>query len=138
MKSIHRCDHIGIYTNHAERLVDFYTSKLAFKKVKEENLDRTIFKQIFGVAADCRFIKLRSDSIMLEIFEPITGRARRSLRNSIGINHWGYCVDDREKFVQKLRRQKVPVIEIERNGHRVYFVADPDGNRIEIRKCIAQ
>jgi catechol 2,3-dioxygenase-like lactoylglutathione lyase family enzyme len=138
MKNIHRCDHIGIYTNQAARLVDFYTSKLAFKRAKEETLDKTLFKQIFGVATDCRFIKLISDSVILEIFEPITDRAHSALRNSIGINHWGYCVEDREEFVQRLKNQKVTVIEIKRNDHRAYFVADPDGNRIEIRECIAQ
>lgn len=138
MNNIHRCDHIGIYTNHADRLVDFYTSKLAFRKLKEETLDKTLFKQIFDVAVDCRFIRLISDGVMLEIFEPITDRAHRGIRNSVGINHWGYCVQDREKFVQRLKNQAVTVIEIKRNEHRVYFVTDPDGNRIEIRECAAQ
>jgi len=135
MKSNHRCDHIGLYTNHSKKLVNFYTEKLAFKKIKDEKLERPIFEQIFGIAADCRFIRLISDGVMLEIFEPITRRARECIRNSIGINHWGYCVENREKFVRRLRKQRVSVIEIKRNDHMVYFVADPDGNRIEIREC---
>jgi len=135
MKSNHRCDHIGLYTNHSKKLVDFYTKKLAFKKIKEEKLERSIFEQIFGIAVDCHFIRLMSDSVMLEIFQPIARRARECIRNNVGINHWGYCVDNRELFVRRLRKQRVPVIEIKRKDHLVYFVADPDGNRIEIREC---
>lgn len=135
MKSNHRCAHIGVYTNHSKKLVDFYTKKLRFRKIKEETLEMPILEQIFGVSADCLFVRLISDSTMLEIFQPITRRARKCLRNSIGINHWGYCVDNREKFVQRLRKQSVHVIEIKRRDHSVYFVADPDGNRIEIREC---
>lgn len=135
MKSNHGCDHIGLYTNNSKKLVNFYTKNLAFKKVKEDILERSIFEQIFGIAADCHFVRLVSGSVMLEIFQPTKRRARRVIRNSIGINHWGYCVGNREKFVRRLRNQRIPIIEIERKDHLVYFVADPDGNRIEIREC---
>ncbi len=135
MKKIHKCDHIGLYTNNAKRLVNFYTKKLAFKKTKEEILDKSIFKEIFGISADCRFIRLVSDNIMLEIFEPINRSPYKNIKNSIGYNHWGYCVKDRKKFVQQLRKKRVKIIEIRRNDHIVYFVIDPDENRIEIRDC---
>ncbi len=134
-RNIYQCDHIGLYTNNAEKLVNFYTKNLAFKKVKEERLGKSIFKKIFGIPVDCHFIRLASDNILLEIFEPTKGRASKKMKNSIGLNHWGYCVGNKKRFVQLLRRRRVKVIEIIRNGHEVYFVTDPDGNRIEIRDC---
>ena len=119
-ENIYNCDHIGLYTNRAKKLVNFYTNKLMFKKVKEEILSKSIFKKIFGIPVDCHFIRLISDNIMLEIFEPIAKLASKRLRNSVGLNHWGYCVDDRKRFVQRLRRRRVKVTEIKRNNHIVH------------------
>jgi catechol 2,3-dioxygenase-like lactoylglutathione lyase family enzyme len=138
------CDHIGILTNNASKLADFYIHKLGFKKEKQEILPASLAKPIFGISSDCQFIRLasakidsarsslRSKGIKIEIFQP------RSLCFSDklmvrGYNHWGFCVNDKKKFCQELKRKKVRIIEAKRNGHSVYFIKDPDGNRIEIR-----
>jgi len=127
------CDHIGFFTLDADSLQRFYTDKLGFELKDESLLDRAIVKTIFGMATDCRFIKLQRNGFMLEIFEPLSAEARESIECAAGLNHWGYCVDDRTAFVEKQKANGIPVTEIERNGRTVYFLADPDGNRIEIR-----
>lgn len=132
---IHTCDHIGIFTNNSKKLANFYTKKLGFKKSKEEILDKSIFRTIFDIADDCKFIRLLSGNIMVEIFEPVSTRVHKGIKNIRGYNHWGYCVADKEKSVQKLRRKRVKIIQVKRNDHVVYFITDPDGNRIEIREC---
>jgi catechol 2,3-dioxygenase-like lactoylglutathione lyase family enzyme len=134
-KIIQACDHIGLYTNNSKKLEKFYLKILGFKKEKEEILPKSIFKLIFGIPTDCRFIRLYADNMKLEIFEPISTPAKKRVANIASINHWGFCVEDRKKFVQKLKIKKVKIIEVKRNGHTVYFVTDPDGNRIEIREC---
>ncbi|MCK4251524.1 VOC family protein [candidate division WOR-3 bacterium] len=128
------CDHIGIFTNDSKKLEDFYIKALGFKKEKESILSKQIVKSIFGTSSDCKFIKLVSGNMMIEIFEPISSRLRKKFNNIVGLNHWGYCVGDRKKFVKKLRQKKVNIIEIKRNDHIIYFITDPDGNRIEIRE----
>lgn len=131
-KQPYACDHIGIFTYRADRLVKFYTGKLGFALVKDDVLPRTMTKAIFNVARDCRFIKLAAGNLALEIFEPVGDKAKPGAPGAAGFNHFGLQVGDRKKFVAGLRRKKVRIIDVRRNGRSVYFIADPDGNRIEI------
>ena len=133
---IHICDHIGILTNDAQRLIRFYTHKLDFKKIKEDILDASTFGTLFGFRVSTRFIRLSTDGLMLELFEPLEKKASSNTVTSTGLNHFGYCVRNRLNYVKLLHKKKVNIIEIKRNGHTVYFVTDPDGNRIEIRECV--
>ncbi len=128
------CDHIGICTNQAERMVKFYIDKFGFQKSKEEILERSIAKPIFGLNSTFKFIRLTSGSVMIEIFEPMSVPAKRQKNIIAGYHHWGCCVSNRLEFVQALKRKKVKIIEVKRNSHIVYFVRDPDGNMIEIRE----
>lgn len=132
---LHQCDHIGILTNNAHALQFFYTEKLNFTYEREEILNGSVFEHIFGVSMDCRFIRLTTGEFMIELFEPLDAKARPRTAEVAGLNHFGYCVKNREDFVNQLRTKDVNVIEVKRNGHIVYFVCDPDGNRIEIREC---
>ena len=129
------CDHIGLFTENAARLKEFYEDILGFRVKHESTLPMSTVERIFGVKCDCRFIKLFKNDFMLEIFEPLSTNLGKRVANSVGINHWGYCVDNRESVVEELRESGVHVIEVERNGHSVYFITDPDENRIEIREC---
>lgn len=129
------CDHIGLFTDNATRLKEFYVDMLGFSVMHESVLPMSTVEEIFGVKCDCRFIKLSKNDFMLEIFEPLSTNLGKRVASSAGVNHWGHCVDNREAFVQELRRSGVHVIEVERNGRSVYFITDPDENRIEIREC---
>ena len=141
MKSEKTCDHIGIFTTNAKRLASFYKKKLDFKEQrKKEVLPKSLMKLIFGISAECEFIKLVPSStkkgkhpgIIVEIFEPMSKHLKKNTNNIAGINHWGYHVGDREKYCRKLKKRRVKVIEVKRQEHRAYFIKDPDGNRIEI------
>ncbi len=129
------CDHIGLFTANAQKMMEFYIRALGFEFGSETNLPGSIVADIFGFAADCRFIKLYKDGFMIEIFEPLSPRLQRQLASRVGINHWGYCVAERDIVLETLRKENVPIIEIIRNGRIVYFLVDPDGNRIELREC---
>ncbi|MGB8656595.1 MAG: VOC family protein [Candidatus Zixiibacteriota bacterium] len=128
------CDHIGIFTDNCKRLVDFYIKKLGFKKEKEEILSESLMKSVFQITSDCKLLRLVLGSTKIEIFCPKSVRLKR-IKGGVGYNHWGLCVEDSEKFCKRIKRKKVRVTEVKRNGHSVYFVHDPDGNRIEIRDC---
>jgi catechol 2,3-dioxygenase-like lactoylglutathione lyase family enzyme len=129
------CDHIGLFTGNAARLKKFYEDILGFNLKHESILPMSTVEKIFGIKCECRFFKLLKNNFMLEIFEPLSIEPKQRVAGIVGINHWGYCADDREALVEELRKRSVPVIEVIRNGHSVYFIIDPDENRIEIRDC---
>lgn len=127
------CDHIGFFTNNAESMIEFYTQVLGFRLGTDSRISGSIVEQIFGNDAECRFIKLHKERFMVEIFQPLNQKSVAHAATQVGMNHWGFCVEDRGAFVERLRADGVPVKEINRNGRSVYFLQDPDGNRIEIR-----
>jgi catechol 2,3-dioxygenase-like lactoylglutathione lyase family enzyme len=129
------CDHIGFFTHNSESLVRFYVDVLGFERKQVSILPKSIAETVFGMASDCRFIKLSRHEFVLEIFEPLCPDIKKLMPGKDGINHWGYCVKDRAAFVDRLRKQGFEIIEVNRNEHYVYFLKDPDGNRIEIREC---
>jgi catechol 2,3-dioxygenase-like lactoylglutathione lyase family enzyme len=127
-------DHIGIFTYQYKKLVDFYIKKLGFEKEKEEILSKSIMEPIFGIKSDCKFGRLSLGDMKIEIFSPIKATSRKRYNHAIGYNHWALCVTEREKFFQKLKRRKVKILEVKRNDHSVFFLNDPDGNKIEIKE----
>lgn len=130
-----RCDHIGLLSQNAGELTAFYTEVLGFEITAESTLPESIVQSIFGLSDECRFVKLHKDGFMIEIFQPLSAGLSKWFAGVVGINHWGYCVDDRNAFVDKMRRDGHQLVEIDRTGRSVYFLIDPDGNRIEIREC---
>ncbi len=132
-KILKRCDHVGLLTNNCKKLADFYISKLNFKKEKEEILPRSVARPIFGLPSDFIFIRLVSGNMKLELFQPTSLSLLKHRRRNAGFNHWGYCVADRKRFAKALERKNIPIIEIKRNAHFIYFIKDPDGNLVEIR-----
>ena len=127
------CDHIGFLTDNAQTMIDFYTQLLGFRIIGDSMLPASIMEKIFDVRAECRFVKMEKEGFMVEFFQPLAERSLAHAANKVGMNHWGFCVEDRFEFVEKIRAQGVSVTEIDRNGRSVYFIMDPDGNRIEIR-----
>jgi len=132
------CDHLGFFTNDADRLVDFYRDAFGFAVEKEDILPSSVVRQIFGISASCRFIKLAAGGhflspVKLELFQPLARKLGRRRNGLVGCNHWGLRVGDRMEFVRAFRKQGISVIEARRGKHSVYFVRDPDGNRIELR-----
>ena len=136
-----RCDHIGFFTNDSARLVGFYRDKLGFSVEKEELLPPSVMRPVFGLPHPCRLIKLTAPAAKLseqpplkvEIFHPVGLRLPRRRNGIVGCNHFSFTVKDKVRFLRKLRTRDVPVIEVRRNSHSVFFIKDPDGNRIEVR-----
>lgn len=133
LESVAGCDHIGLTTADADRLIPFYVKKLGFALVKEGTLSRAIVRPLLGLTSACRFVVLVLGRAKVELFEPTAMVVRKKLASQAGINHWGFTVGDKAAFAGQLRRRKVPVIEVVKDGRKIYFVKDPDGNRLELR-----
>lgn len=130
------CDHIGILTNNAERLIKFYKANLGFRLISAENLSPNIVKKLFKINTTCCFYRLKFDDLLLEIFQPHKKFKKISFREYNGIHHFGFRIRNRENFIKRLRAKKVKIITIKRNERKVYFIKDPDGNMIEIREVM--
>lgn len=128
------CDHLGLLTENAQRIKEFYIRVFAFEPGEETILSGKFVAGIFGINTDCRFIKLRKNGFVIEIFEPVLPGLQKQLAPRIGINHWGYCTKERDSLIRKLQKENIPIIEIKKSKHSVYFVVDPDGNRVEVRE----
>lgn len=129
-----KCDHIGLLTNNLKRLERFYIQRLGFRKEREEILPESIAQPIFKVPPAIRFVRLFFGDTKLELFEPLNKNLKKVGATHCGYHHWGFCVEDRVAFLKKLRMKGIEVIEVKRDTQSVYFIEDPDGNRIEIRQ----
>ncbi|MFH2144878.1 MAG: VOC family protein [Candidatus Omnitrophota bacterium] len=127
------CDHVGVLTNDAERLKNFYMKKLEFKFEKDMTLKKNLAKKIFNINSDLRFIRLYRSDFKLELFEPITTSLKHKKGVFGGFHHWGFFVNNRKKYCKKLKRKKIKIIEIKRGSDTAYFIEDPDRNLIEMR-----
>ena len=130
---IHICDHIGLFTVHPQRLLNFYIQIMEFEKISDTVLDKSIMKSIFGLNMACRFIKLSKGELMVEIFAPLAPKKTSNTKTRIGINHFGYRLKNKNKFIQSLRKKKQKLLTIKKGGHTIFFIKDPDGNLIELR-----
>jgi len=136
------CDHVGVFSNDPARLVQFYCEKLGFVLEKEEVLPPSIVRPVFGLTGSCRLVKLtaaeagkdgRFLSLKVEIFQPLDVKIPRRRNGIVGFNHCSFRTGDRLRFLRDLRSKGVKPIVVRRNGRSVFFIRDPDGNRIEIR-----
>lgn len=127
------CDHIGVFSNNYRRLLNFYVKKLGFREEFQTQLPASIIHKIFGIPCSCKFIRLVSGSVKLEIFQLFSGGLSKKHNRIIGYNHWGFRVKNKTAFCKRLKKKKVKIIEITRNKRKVYFIKDPDANLIEIR-----
>lgn len=124
--------HLGLISDNSPVLIRFYTEKLGFSEGESRTIPRDLVKNIFGLPAECRMTKLHRGEITLEVFSPQgLGLAPRA-DTQAGYNHFGLWVEDKRQFCSKLAEQGAEVIEAPYQDRVVYFVKDPDGNRIEI------
>jgi len=128
------CDHLGIVTADRQRLAAFYVETLGFEIKREDHLEREVTKGVFGIDADCAFTVLAVPGLLLELFEPQGVALSDQIAAAPGYHHFGFCTDDRLTFVESLRSRGIEVITVYRHERPVFFVSDPDGNRIEIRE----
>ena len=124
--------HIGLFAENPEILVRFYEEKLDFQEAGTRLVPKSLMTPIFGLDADSKMIKLRKGDIILEIFAPEGIELRRKTDDMFGYNHWGITVANKEDYCLRLGQRGVPVIKAGADGRFIYFIKDPEGNRIEV------
>ena len=124
--------HIGLFAENPEALVRFYVEKLDFQEAGTRLIPKSLMILLFGLDADCEMIKLRRGDIILEIFAPEGMELRRKTDDMSGYNHWGITVKNKGDYCHRLEQKGVTVIKAEKGGRFIYFIKDPEGNRIEV------
>jgi catechol 2,3-dioxygenase-like lactoylglutathione lyase family enzyme len=124
--------HLGLISNNPEGLIRFYTEKLGFTEGESRALPSGLVETVFGLQVECRMTKLHRGEVTLEVFSPQDLQLRPLADRQAGYNHFGLWVEDKKSFCRRLADQGVEVIEAPYQDRFVYFVKDPDGNRIEI------
>ncbi len=131
MSHTHGC-HLGLFSSRVSLLSEFYIGKLGFTEGEMRTVPRDLMQDIFNIPVECRMIKLHRQNLVLEIFSPQGEELRPCKDGSMGFNHFGIWVQDKEAFCRELAEQDVPLIKVAYKDRFIYFVQDPDGNRIEI------
>ncbi len=128
-------NHIGIFTAHPKRLLNFYTCALGFTTSQEAVLPKRIVYGIFKLRKECTMVKLFKDAVCLEVFWLKEYKLKPNIKGAIGYNHFGLGVENRDAWLMRLIREfKVEVTKIKRGDHYNYFIRDPDKNIIEIKE----
>jgi len=126
------CNHIGLITGNDDILVKFYTDKLGFRESGARLISASLMKQLFGLPCECQMTKLVLGEIVLEIFNPTGIDISLRTEDTSGLNHWGLNVLDKESFCRDLASKGVEIIKAFHKDRHIYFIKDPEGNRIEV------
>jgi catechol 2,3-dioxygenase-like lactoylglutathione lyase family enzyme len=118
-----RAHHIAIYTRDFARLEAFYTQVLGFPVVRRWDAVGIVFVDAGGL-----WIELtRQDA-------PDDGTQPRALDQGVGINHLALQVAHVDQAFLQLAGMGVPVLAApaDYQNVRAAFLADPDGNVLEL------
>jgi catechol 2,3-dioxygenase-like lactoylglutathione lyase family enzyme len=126
--------HVALLTNNPKRLKSFYIKKLNFRVEKESVAPKKLMKRIFGFDSDCRLIMLNRKDVRLELISLTAGSFKIHASTGRGYSHWAYLVKDKVRFCKTHEAKGVKVIRAIKNSRPIFFIKDPDGNRIEIQQ----
>lgn len=124
-------DHMAVVVSDLEKSKRFYIGSFGFKEAYEKVIEGKEYETVTGIP-DVR-IKVAAlkinENTNLELVEFIDEESAPKP----GFNHFALVVDDIDKYNKTLpnpisRPVKVP------SGKVFFYVKDPDGNMIEIRK----
>jgi catechol 2,3-dioxygenase-like lactoylglutathione lyase family enzyme len=118
-----RTHHIAIYTRDLAQLEAFYTQVLGFPVVRRWDAAGIVFVDAGGM-----WIELtRQDA-------PDDGTQPRALDQGVGMNHFAVQADQVDQAFRELVDKGVRVLAAPANYEnvRVAFLADPDGNVLEL------
>jgi lactoylglutathione lyase len=130
--------HAGLCVSNLERSLRFYCAGLGFAVGGRFHLTRQIAEVDPPVDVVSQFIHLGGLRIeLLDYASPGAFGAPHARRNHLGLTHLSFVVDDVEARARDLEAVGGTILEGTRNppedqSLRILFVADPDGNRIEL------
>jgi len=128
-----RLHHVGIRVKDLDQSRWFYSEILGLPHLQTSSLSPQISEALFGEKLPAQMETFGVEGGVIEIFY-LEGKFQVNLDpRRPGINHFALEVNDRKEFCRQMEQWGVEAITLNRNGHLVYFLKDPDGILIEIR-----
>jgi len=135
----YRTSHIGLCVSDLARSLRFYCEGLGFAKIMEYDVD----EQIPEVDAPCSLTStfLEKDGMRVELLsyrQPGVIGTPPTRRNHLGLTHLSFFAEDIDAAAAELCRFGGTLVEDTRVGTddpgavQFVFLADPDGNRVEL------
>ncbi len=119
-----RADHVAIQTTEYQALIDWYTTTLDMRLVREWVVGET----------QLAFLALPNDNhFMIEVLGIQSGEGQDNSA-ALGYRHLCIQVADLDRTVDVLKRRNVGLLRsfpVPAIGRRIAFIADPFGNTIE-------
>tara|TARA_B110000444_G_scaffold169225_1_gene158147 strand:- start:150 stop:605 length:456 start_codon:yes stop_codon:yes gene_type:complete len=144
-----KLSHFGVCVSDLDAALRFYCDGLGFEKGASFNMGNE-FKPVLEVEGDVdltsMFITRDGFTVELSYYKsPGSYGAPKSSRNHLGITHMTYHVTGLQALIEKLKCYGGKVIEqtrmnvANRDGSKLelVFIADPDGNRLELMEQVA-
>jgi lactoylglutathione lyase len=117
--------HVAIRARDIDRVLDFYTTMLGFTEMFRLNQDDGSLMLVYVRVTDTQY---------LEFFPNGQGDGPAP-RTAVGLNHICLAVSDLDQTVAELTARGVAIaqaIKYGRDGNRQAWIADPEGNRLEL------
>lgn len=127
---IRKLAHINFVTNDLEKIIDFYVNKLGLQiKFTLDNQEGKPFGYYFA-CGDTTFLEFFDQKMAAEVW----GGKVEELNIGTRYRHFCLEVTGLEEFCSRLREKGVSVSEISLGMDHSYqaWIADPDGNQIEL------
>jgi lactoylglutathione lyase len=124
MKGISSIAHVALTVRDIERSLDFYVNRLGFQEM---------FRLRRGGALWIVYLRI-TDNQYLELF-PDGADERAPGPDATGVNHVCLGVDDIDAVIAELADAGIPLASAKKMGadhNWQAWIADPDGNRIEL------
>lgn len=127
---IRKLAHLNFVTNDLNKIIDFYVDKLGMKvKFTLDNKQGQPFGYYFE-CGDSTFIEFFDQAMAAEVW----GGQVQALANGTQYKHFCLEVTGLDEFCKTLKSKGVSVTEISLgiDNSRQAWIADPDGNQIEL------
>lgn len=127
---IRQLAHLNFVTNDLGKIIDFYVNKLGLEvKFTLNNKENQPFGYYFA-CGQCTFLEFFDQALAAKEW----GGAVETLTGGTRYKHFCLEVTGLDEFCQKLRNKGVAVTEITTgmDNSRQAWIADPDGNEIEL------
>ena len=124
MEGVTGIGHTAIRARDLEAMLDFYTGTLGFQEMFRLNHDDGSLMLVYVRVTDDQFLEFFPD-----------GSGETPPGSNVGYNHVCLTVADIEATLRDLEARGVPLargLQMGRDGNRQAWIADPEGNRIEL------
>lgn len=136
-----KTSHIGLCVKDLDRARRFYVDGLGFADFAHFEIDRPLAE----MEGDCDLTSwfVQKDGLRVELLyfrHPTPTGTPSSRRTQLGLTHLSFVVEDVDAAAKELERYGGSIIEGTRSGDndpdvvQIVFLADPDGNRIELMR----